>query len=114
VDRGTRISADATGLTEVPDVRVAGILADVGAQVMAPAAQGLAPATAINVDLALEDARTAVEATRGGDEGVVVDGAGVPEEARSRCWDPRDMLTEPPWDALAPGDRSPDGRGRPA
>lgn len=59
--RGTRVPADPTGLTEVPGVWVAGNVADVSAQVMASAAQGMAVATAINVDLVFEDARIAVE-----------------------------------------------------
>ncbi|WP_164700746.1 NAD(P)/FAD-dependent oxidoreductase [Modestobacter sp. KNN46-3] len=62
--RGTRVPADPTGLTEAPGVWVAGNAADVTAQVMASAAQGMAAATAINVDLVLEDARTAVEQLR--------------------------------------------------
>jgi hypothetical protein len=64
--RGTRVPADPTGLTEVPGVRVAGNAADVTAQVMASAAQGMAVATAINVDLVFEDARAAVEQARSG------------------------------------------------
>ncbi len=57
--RGTRVPADATGGTDVPGVWVAGNAADVTAQVMAAAAQGMAAATAINVDLVLADARAA-------------------------------------------------------
>ena len=64
--RGTRVPADPTGLTEVPGVRVAGDVADVTAQVMAPAAQGIAAGTAIDVDLVLEDAQLAVDETRRG------------------------------------------------
>jgi thioredoxin reductase len=63
---GTRVPADPTGLTEVPGIWVAGTVADVKAQVMASAAQGIAASTAINVDLAFEDARVAVEETRRG------------------------------------------------
>lgn len=59
--RGTRVPADPTGLTEVPGVWVAGNAADVTAQVMASAAQGMAAAAAIDVDLVVEDARAAVE-----------------------------------------------------
>jgi thioredoxin reductase (NADPH) len=50
----------------VPGVRVAGDVADVTAQVMAPAAQGIAAGTAIDVDLVLEDAQLAVDETRRG------------------------------------------------
>jgi hypothetical protein len=49
----------------------AGNVADVTAQVMASAAQGIAAGTAINVDLVFEDARIALEETRRGAEGVV-------------------------------------------
>ncbi|MFS0702943.1 NAD(P)/FAD-dependent oxidoreductase [Cellulomonas sp. 179-A 9B4 NHS] len=56
--RGTRVPADATGRT-APGVWVAGNAGDVTAQVMAAAAQGMAAATAINVDLVLADARAA-------------------------------------------------------
>jgi thioredoxin reductase (NADPH) len=57
--RGTRVPADPTGRTDVPGVWVAGNVADVTAQVMGAAAQGVAAAAAINVDLVLEDARVA-------------------------------------------------------
>lgn len=59
--RGSRIPADPTGLTEVPGVWVAGNVADVTAQLMASAVQGLTAAGAINVDLVIEDTRAAVE-----------------------------------------------------
>jgi thioredoxin reductase len=62
--RGTRVPADPTGLTEVPGVWVAGNAADVTAQVMSSAAQGMTAATAINVDLVFEEARTAVGRAR--------------------------------------------------
>lgn len=62
--RGTRVPADPTGLTEVPGVWVAGNVGDVTAQVMAAAAQGVAAASAINVDLVLEDAGAAAEQAR--------------------------------------------------
>ena len=52
--------------TEVPGVWVAGSIADVTAQVVARAAQGIAAGTTINVDLAFEDARVAVGETRRG------------------------------------------------
>lgn len=59
--RGTHVPADPTGLTEVPGVWVVGNLADVTAQVMASAVQGMNAAAAINVDLLFEDTRLAVE-----------------------------------------------------
>jgi len=61
--RGTHVPADPTGLTAVPGVWVAGNAADVTAQVVVAAAQATAAATAINVDLVLEDARRALRAT---------------------------------------------------
>lgn len=60
--RGTHVPADPTGLTAVPGVWVAGNAADVTAQVVVAAAQATAAATAINVDLVLEDARRALGA----------------------------------------------------
>jgi thioredoxin reductase len=68
--RGTRVPADPTGRTEMPGLWVAGNVADVTAQVMASAAQGVAAATAINVDLVLEEADAAAAALRGGEQGV--------------------------------------------
>jgi thioredoxin reductase len=62
--RGSHVPADPSGLTEVPGVSVAGNVADVTAQVMASAVQGLTAAGAINVDLLLEDVRSAVEEAR--------------------------------------------------
>jgi thioredoxin reductase len=54
--RGTHVLADPTGLTAAPGVWVAGNVGDVTAQVVVAAAQATAAATAINVDLVLEDA----------------------------------------------------------
>ncbi|MEU8547592.1 bifunctional NAD(P)/FAD-dependent oxidoreductase/class I SAM-dependent methyltransferase [Streptomyces roseoverticillatus] len=54
---GESITADPTGLTEVPGVWVAGNVADLSAQVMSAAAGGAAAATAINGDLVAEDTR---------------------------------------------------------
>ena len=62
--RGTRVAADPTGLA-APGVWVAGNLADVTAQLTASAAQGMVAATAIDVDLVLEDAHVAVARARG-------------------------------------------------
>jgi SAM-dependent methyltransferase len=61
---GTRIEADPGGATSVPGVWVAGNLADVQAQVITSAAAGLAAGTAINADLASQDARRAAQARR--------------------------------------------------
>ena len=54
---GEFIAADATGLTEVPGVWVAGNVRDLSAFVVAAAAQGAMAAGAINADLIAEDAR---------------------------------------------------------
>jgi hypothetical protein len=51
---------DPTGQADVPGVGMGGNAAGVTAQVMASAAQGTAAATAIDLDLVVEDARTAV------------------------------------------------------
>ncbi|NGO72043.1 NAD(P)/FAD-dependent oxidoreductase [Streptomyces boncukensis] len=61
---GTSIAADATGLTTVPGVWVAGNLADPNANVLASAASGSTAAGAINSDLIAEDTRHAVRAHR--------------------------------------------------
>jgi thioredoxin reductase/protein-L-isoaspartate O-methyltransferase len=58
---GESITADATGLTEVPGVWVAGNIAELNAQVMASAASGAAAANAINGDLIAEDTRTSLD-----------------------------------------------------
>jgi thioredoxin reductase len=56
---GTRIEADPTGATAAPGVWVAGNLADIQAQVITSAAAGLTAGAAINLDLALAEARHA-------------------------------------------------------
>jgi thioredoxin reductase len=61
---GAFIAADATGLTDVPGVWVAGNVRDVSATVVGAAAAGVAAATAINADLVAEDTRLAVTARR--------------------------------------------------
>jgi thioredoxin reductase len=60
VVRGTRVPAGPGGLTEVPGVWVAGNVADISAQVMASAVQGLDAGAAINIDLLFDDIRRAV------------------------------------------------------
>ena len=60
---GTYVRTEAAGRTEVPGVWAAGNVADPGAVVVAATAAGLWAGGAINADLVLEDARTAV-ATR--------------------------------------------------
>jgi thioredoxin reductase len=57
---GEFIAADATGLTAVPGVWVAGNVADLMAQVLSSAAAGAAAAAAINMDLITEDVEQAV------------------------------------------------------
>lgn len=61
---GESIAADATGLTEVPGVWVAGNVTDLVAQVVNAAASGAAAAAAINADLVAEETRQAVTAYR--------------------------------------------------
>ena len=61
---GTQIDSDATGLTAVPGVWVAGNVADARAQVIGSAAAGLAAGAAINGDLIQEETRLAVEKAR--------------------------------------------------
>ncbi len=63
---GTYVPSDATGLTAVPGVWVAGNVADPMAQVLASAAGGATAAGAINADLIAEEVRLAVAARRGG------------------------------------------------
>lgn len=58
---GESITADPTGLTEVPGVWVAGNIAELNAQVMASAASGAAAANAINGDLIAEDTRITLD-----------------------------------------------------
>jgi len=62
--RGSRVPAGPGGLTAVPGLWVAGNVADISAQVMASAVQGLEAGAAINVDLVFEDIRRAVEGGR--------------------------------------------------
>jgi thioredoxin reductase len=61
---GEYIAADATGLTDVPGVWVAGNVADLMAHVVTSAAGGVAAAAAVNADLIAEDTRRAVSAYR--------------------------------------------------
>jgi thioredoxin reductase len=61
---GTFVPADATGLTAVPGVWVAGNVTDPRAQVIGAAAAGVGAAAAINGDLILEAAGRAVSARR--------------------------------------------------
>ena len=63
---GTYVPADATGLTAVPGVWVAGNVADPMVQVLASAAGGAAAAGAINADLIAEEVGLAVAARRRG------------------------------------------------
>ena len=61
---GAHIPADATGLTAVPGVWVAGNVTDLGANVVVAAAQGATAAVTMNLDLINEDAQRAVAARR--------------------------------------------------
>jgi thioredoxin reductase len=61
---GEFIAADATGLTAVPGVWVAGNVTDLAAGVVTAAAGGMAAGVAINADLIAEDTRNAVIAYR--------------------------------------------------
>jgi thioredoxin reductase len=61
---GEYIAADATGLTDVPGVWVAGNVADLTAQVSGAAAAGSFAGAAINADLIDQDTRRAVTAYR--------------------------------------------------
>ncbi len=61
---GCQVAADATGLTAVAGVYVAGNVADVTAGVLQAAAAGVTAAVAINADLIAEDTADAVAATR--------------------------------------------------
>jgi thioredoxin reductase len=54
---GLHVPADPTGATNVAGVWVAGNVTDVGAQVMASAAQGAMAGARVNADLVAEDAR---------------------------------------------------------
>ena len=61
---GEFVAADATGLTDVPGVWVAGNVTDLTAQVVSAAAGGVVAAAAINADLIAEETRQAVTAYR--------------------------------------------------
>ncbi|MGF1472877.1 MAG: NAD(P)/FAD-dependent oxidoreductase [Rubrobacteraceae bacterium] len=73
-DMGEQIEADATGLTAVPGVWVAGNVADINAQAVDAAGAGVRAAAAINADLVEEEILHAVRArqdrasTAAGDE----------------------------------------------
>ena len=61
---GEHVEADATGLTAVPGVWVAGNVTDPTAQVLGSANAGVMAGAAINADLMAEDTREAVAAHR--------------------------------------------------
>jgi thioredoxin reductase len=61
---GEFVAADATGLTDVPGVWVAGNITDLAASVVVAAAGGASAAAAINADLVAEDTRLAVSLHR--------------------------------------------------
>jgi hypothetical protein len=64
---GEHIAADATGLTAVPGVWVAGNLTEPAANVLMAGASDATAAGAINADLIAEDTRPAVHVRRQGD-----------------------------------------------
>ena len=59
---GEHVEADATGLTAVPGVWVAGNVTDLTAHVLGSAGAGAMAGAAINADLVAEDTREAVAA----------------------------------------------------
>ena len=61
---GEHIAGDATGLTSVPGVWVAGNVTDLAAQVVSAAASGVTAGATINADLVAEDTERAVSAYR--------------------------------------------------
>jgi len=61
---GTYVASDATGLTEIAGVWVAGNITDLSGQVIGAAAEAGRSAAAINADLVAEDVRIAVAAGR--------------------------------------------------
>jgi thioredoxin reductase len=61
---GEHVESDATGLTAVPGVWVAGNVTNPTAQVLASASEGAMAGAVINADLVTEDARKAVAARR--------------------------------------------------
>src|SRR5262249_37965406 len=61
---GESIRADATGLTDVPGVWVAGNVMDLSATVIGAAAQGMMGAGAVDADLVAKNTRRAVIARR--------------------------------------------------
>lgn len=63
---GQHVPVDGTGRTTVPGVWAAGNVTDMSAQVGASAAAGAAAGAQINVDLVLEETRSAVDSSRAG------------------------------------------------
>ncbi|MDQ1721176.1 MAG: hypothetical protein QOI26_910 [Pseudonocardiales bacterium] len=78
---GEHIQADASGLSAVAGVWIAGNAADLGAQVITAAAGGLAAAAAINADLIAEETQQAVTTHRHGVE--------RPDQFDQAFWDER-------------------------
>lgn len=90
---GEYIAADATGLTTVPGVWVAGNVTDLMAQVTGAAASGVTAAAAINADLIAEDIRQAVTGyrdsrlKRASHPHHHGEGSAVPEQFDQAFWD---------------------------
>jgi SAM-dependent methyltransferase len=93
---GEFIPADATGLTDLPGVWVAGNVTDLSATVIGAAAQGVAAGAAINADLVAEDTRRAVKERT---PGAILDqphGAAGHDQVPMN---PRQLVTQEFWDA---------------
>ncbi|SHF95451.1 Thioredoxin reductase [Geodermatophilus nigrescens] len=84
---GSHVPVDARGATSVPGVWAAGNVADLGAQVISSAAQGLWAAGQINADLVAEDTRFAVEVLR----------AQTDPEFGEQWWEDRYRSTDRAW-----------------
>jgi len=93
---GEFIPADATGLTDLPGVWVAGNVTDLSATVIGAAAQGVAAAAAINADLVAEDTRCAVNERT---SGAPLEQPRAADGHDHMPMDPRQLVTQEFWDA---------------
>ncbi len=96
---GEFVAADATGLTDVPGVWVAGNVTDLTAQVVSAAAGGVFAAAAVNADLIADDTRQAVTAYR--DQRSAADGPTSANtiESQDQTLDMAALNTQEFWDA---------------
>ncbi len=92
---GEFIPADATGLTDLPGVWVAGNVTDLSATVIGAAAQGVAAGAAINADLVAEDTRRAVNERT---PGATLDQPHGADGHDHVLKDPRQLVTQEFWD----------------